>query len=135
MHEFTHGGGIVVRRCGVKYLYLLVRAKAAAEEWVFPKGHIESGEDAKAAALREVREEAGVEAESLAALNHIEFTYKKELIRVQFFLLKYLHEVTQAENREKRWCTYEEALNLLSFLENRGILQLARNKLAEYTDL
>jgi mutator protein MutT len=133
--EFTHGGGIVVRQTGFKYFYLLVRAKAAQEEWVFPKGHIESGEDAQAAALREVREEAGVEAEPLAALNHTEFTYKNEQIRVQFFLLKYLREVPQAENREKRWCTYAEALNLLSFFENRKTLQLAREKLAEIINL
>src|SRR5690606_16612824 len=31
--------------------------------WVFPKGHIEEGETSQAAALREVREEAGVRAE------------------------------------------------------------------------
>jgi diadenosine hexaphosphate hydrolase (ATP-forming) len=31
--------------------------------WVFPKGHIEEGETSEAAALREVEEEAGVDAE------------------------------------------------------------------------
>ena len=135
MPEFTHGGGVVVRRSRFTNLYLLVRAKGAEEEWVFPKGHIESGEDAKAAALREVREEAGVEAEFLTELNHIEFIYKNEQIRVHFFLLKYLREVPQEESREKQWRTYEEALNLLSFEENRWILQLARNRLAKFNIL
>ena len=34
--------------------------------WVFPKGHIEAGETSEAAAVREVAEEAGVDAEVLA---------------------------------------------------------------------
>ena len=43
---------------------LVQRGKGALRErWSLPGGHIEPGETAKAAALREVREETGVEAE------------------------------------------------------------------------
>lgn len=43
---------------------LIERAKGALKgRWSLPGGHVEPGETAKAAALREVREETGVEAE------------------------------------------------------------------------
>ena len=45
-------------------MLLIERAKGAlAGYWSLPGGHIEPGETARAAALREVREETGVEAE------------------------------------------------------------------------
>lgn len=39
---------------------LLVTAKRNPKRWIFPKGHVEKGETAEEAALREAREEAGV---------------------------------------------------------------------------
>lgn len=50
-------GGVVFRPDGA---VLLLRHLEGS--WVFPKGHIDPGEDALSAALREVEEEAGVEA-------------------------------------------------------------------------
>jgi 8-oxo-dGTP pyrophosphatase MutT (NUDIX family) len=57
----THAGGIVFQETEEERLYLLVRPRLSGNEWVFPKGHIEPGESPEQAALREVREEAGVE--------------------------------------------------------------------------
>ena len=57
----THAGGIVLRGARGAREVLLVRPLARPEApWVLPKGHIEPGEDAEAAALREVREESGI---------------------------------------------------------------------------
>jgi 8-oxo-dGTP diphosphatase len=58
-------------RCGAsaaifrgEAVLLIVRAKGALQGlWSLPGGHIEPGETARAAALREVREETGVEAD------------------------------------------------------------------------
>ena len=50
-------GGVVFRPDGA---VLVLRHLEGS--WVFPKGHIDPGEDALAAALREVEEEAGVQA-------------------------------------------------------------------------
>ena len=51
-------GGVVFSRDGK--VLVLGHVDGA---WVFPKGHIEQGETSEAAALREVAEEAGVQAE------------------------------------------------------------------------
>jgi mutator protein MutT len=131
LHKFTHGGGVVIKQQGQDFLFLLVKAKEDKNQWVFPKGHIESGEDPGAAALREVREEAGVESKILGVLGPIEFLYKNQQVRVHFFLLQYMQDVIPQENREKRWCNYDEALNLLSFPEHRQIMRMAKVKLTE----
>ncbi len=54
----TGAGGVVFDPEG---RVLLLRHRSGS--WVFPKGHIEAGEGPLDAALREVEEEAGVEAE------------------------------------------------------------------------
>jgi diadenosine hexaphosphate hydrolase (ATP-forming) len=55
--EVEGAGGVVFRPDGA---VLLLRHLDGT--WVFPKGHLDPGEDALTAALREVEEEAGVRA-------------------------------------------------------------------------
>ena len=43
------------------------------KEWLFPKGHIELGEDHETAALREVREETGVVTQLVCLLDQVEY--------------------------------------------------------------
>lgn len=51
-------GGVVLRRIGGTLHVLLIRDPY--QNWGLPKGHVEEGEDAREAALREVREETGL---------------------------------------------------------------------------
>jgi 8-oxo-dGTP pyrophosphatase MutT (NUDIX family) len=52
-------GAIVFRTDDQGLRFLIVRAKQNPADWIFPKGHIEPGESAAAAALREARERLG----------------------------------------------------------------------------
>lgn len=56
----AHAGGVVYKMEAGHVKYLLIRPKDQADQWVLPKGHIVPGEGHAEAALREVREEAGV---------------------------------------------------------------------------
>ncbi len=61
------------------------------DEWVFPKGHIERGEDAAEAARREVLEETGLEVEIVRPLGATRFAFgqdKRHRKRVEWFLAR-----------------------------------------------
>lgn len=108
--------------------------------WQLPKGWIEDGEQAERAAAREVREEAGVDAEMVGPLDTIEYWYTSRYgdqparvhKLVHFFLLRYLsgstddhdHEVTEA-----RWADIDEADRMLAFKDERRVVAMARKAL------
>ena len=48
--------------------------------WSIPKGELDEGEDAEAAARRETREEAGIEAGRLVSLGHIDYTKSRKRV-------------------------------------------------------
>lgn len=57
-------------------------------EYLFPKGHVEPGETAEDTALREVAEETGLEAEIVAPLGEVSYSYLGDDYRVTMFLLR-----------------------------------------------
>jgi 8-oxo-dGTP pyrophosphatase MutT (NUDIX family) len=74
-------GGIVIRRSNdfVEFLLLKQIRKTGEVQWVMPKGHIQKGETSERAAIREAREEAGLEELRLiACLGKQEFRYREE---------------------------------------------------------
>src|SRR5512138_2578577 len=105
--------------------------------WQLPKGIVDPGESPEVTALREVREEAGVDTERLALIETIEYWYRSvrngKPVRyhkfVHFYLLRYLrgdvadhdHEVEEA-----RWVSFKEALELLEFKNERDVVEKAR---------
>lgn len=86
-------GGIVYKKENSK-TYILVTQHSAHHGWVFPKGLIDSGEDKEKTAVREVKEEGGVEAKIIQELEPVEYFYKLEgqLIhkKVTYFLMEYI---------------------------------------------
>ena len=121
MRERVHeAGGVVVRYEGDTPMFLVVRS-SDGKNWLFPKGHIELRETAELAAVREVEEEAGVEATVRAPLGRVEYRLGEALFDVTFYLLDFSASSTPQENREVRWCRYPEARDLLSFDEIKQI--------------
>ena len=120
-------GGLVVRRAGDVHELLIVSSRRDPSMWVLPKGHIEPGETAAQAALREVREEAGVDGDLVAPLGDVTFDQYGREARVSFFLIRYREDVpSNGEGRRIRWCTYDEAMSLIPFEATRGIVRRGR---------
>lgn len=120
----THAGGVVHRDDD---RILLVRARPSPHEWVLPKGHIEEGETAEEAAVREVAEEAGAAATVVGPLGVVEFVKGNgKPARVQFFLMRYVTRVPSAEERQARWWSFDEALATIPYENTRAIIEAAR---------
>lgn len=121
---WTHAGGVVFRDGDAGREYLVVRSSRGTE-WVLPKGHIEAGETAPQAAVREVREEAAVDAAILAPLGDYAYATAREQARVQVFLMRAVGEVAATEQRARAWLPYREARARLQFEETRRLLDEA----------
>jgi 8-oxo-dGTP pyrophosphatase MutT (NUDIX family) len=110
--------------------------------WQLPKGLIDSDERPEAAAIREVREEAGVSTKLIAPLDRIEYWYqrsdgaaKKRVHKfVHFFLLEYVSgDVAQHDHevQDARWVDIREAERMLAFASERKVVAAAAAKLGK----
>jgi 8-oxo-dGTP pyrophosphatase MutT (NUDIX family) len=131
----THAGGVVYRETQGVPTVLLVRARPEPHEWVLPKGHIEAGETPATAAAREVREEAGVEASAGTYVGVSDYCAPNgDTVRAGYFLMRFERNVSAHENREVRWCTFDEAAHLVTFENVREIIRTAARLLAAAAD-
>ena len=120
-------GGIAFRRDGDRIAILLVRAKKAPDLWILPKGHIEPGESPAEAAIRETKEEAGVEGWLVGPVGApLEFHSGREFVRVQYFLIRAVSETSDTDGRAKGWLPFDEAVDAVTFEETRQLLRQAR---------
>ena len=121
----THAGGVVHRLREGRREFLAVTASKRADHWVLPKGHIEAGEAADAAAVREVREEAGIDAEVERALGETALDIRGEHQRIRFYLMRAIGEVPRQETRALAWLEAGAATERLSFPEARELIRAA----------
>ena len=130
MTAVEQAGGIVFRRTGAGISILLVRAKRDPSAWIFPKGHIEPGETARATAVRETLEEAGVQGEAIGEIGDPQaFEWLGRWYRVQYFLIRMTSESDETDGREKAWFSFDEALDRVSFTSARDLLRQARENI------
>ena len=133
MNRVEQAGGIAFRRDGERLLVLLVKAKKDPSLWIFPKGHIEPGETASEAAVRETREEGGVDGDVVGPIGApLEFQSGREPVRVQYFLIRATSEAPSGEGREKGWFGIDEAMRHLRFENARGLLAEASKAAASH---
>jgi 8-oxo-dGTP pyrophosphatase MutT (NUDIX family) len=131
MPSINQSGAVVVRLDGSEPRVLLVTAKQNPRNWIFPKGHIEKGETAEAAALRETREEAGVVGKLIGPAGVLEYGFLRAKARVEYFLVEFTREAGPPEDgRTRVWCALEDALDRLRYKNTRKLLRKAWKQLS-----
>jgi 8-oxo-dGTP pyrophosphatase MutT (NUDIX family) len=129
-NEHSSGGAVIDLRDGAPFVAMI--ATRGRTRWGLPKGAVSAGETSEQAALREVQEETGLDAEIVGLLDTIEYFFRAgdTLIKksVDFYLMRYaggtltpqLSEVDDVE-----WVPLAEGIRRASFDSERKLLSLA----------
>lgn len=134
-------GGVVYRRTanGVE---VLICKDAGYHRWVLPKGWVNQGESLEETAVREVREEVGVQARIVEPLGEPEkYIYTTRGVRVfksvYYFLMAFesgSEADHDAEMEEVRWVTPEQAIELLAYQGAKNVVTRATACIDELAD-
>ena len=137
--EFSAGGVLVRTVAGRPHLAAIRPEGKRPGTWVLPKGNIDPGESPAETALREVREETGVEGRLVEKLGDLKYVYTWHGERifkvVSFFLLRAgrgrigaIDEAMRVEVAEARWLPLDEAPQLLAYGGEREMAAKARDR-------
>ena len=129
-------GGVVLRPGQDGEPEVLLIATHEGERWGLPKGHIEPWETPEEAAVREVREETGVQARVIAPLETIDYWYRWKAnegdVLVHKHVTFYLMAYEQGDVRdhgwevdEARWVPLSQAMSMVMYKDERELLEKA----------
>ncbi|VDM93792.1 unnamed protein product [Onchocerca ochengi] len=138
-------GMLIYRRKADRIEYLLLQASYPPHHWTPPKGHVDPGEDEWSAALRETREEAGIEADNLDVhkdfMEVLKYVVKKsdrygdeinkeKTVKYWLARLKDDGEVKLSnEHQNVRWLPVDEASILAQYKEMGDLIRKAEEYL------
>ena len=124
-------GGVVYRRepGGVDVVLAARRTRRGDLAWGLAKGGIEADETPEEAAVREVREETGIEAEIEESLGETRYFYVWEDVRIRKTVHFFLMRATGGDPNDRddemedvRWFPLERALKRAAYRGEREVL-------------
>jgi len=137
-HERS-AGGLVLRRERAAYSGLLI-GRSTPRIWSLPKGHIEPNETIETAALREVKEETGIDATIIVKLSDIRYWFFANKMKhskiVHFYLMRYVGGTPtpqEGEVDETKWARLDEMPEMLTHVNERRLIEIAQRMVNEKT--
>lgn len=139
MEETSAGGLVVDLTAPTPRAALIGRVDRRGRMlWSLPKGHVEAGETAEMAAVREVREETGISGQVVAPLGTIDFWFVAEDRRVHKTVHHYLLTATGGELSDAdvevaavAWVPLPEVRARLAYAGERRLIDTAAALLAD----
>jgi 8-oxo-dGTP pyrophosphatase MutT (NUDIX family) len=131
--EVVAAGGVVLDAKGAASPLVLLVHRPKYDDWSFPKGKLDPGETIEQAALREVREETGLDCRIMRGLPRVRYSYRSRggQVRpkvVHYFLMEpvagrisaNVHEIDAVE-----WCEVGDARSRLTYGHDKELLEAA----------
>jgi len=125
-------GGVVFRRTGGVHRVLVIRDPYG--QWGLPKGHLEEGEEAHEAALREVREETGlVEVDLGREIGTIDWYFRDDETLIHKYCTFYLMHSPRGSVEPEReegisecvWLPMDSAVERVSYDDTQEVVREA----------
>jgi 8-oxo-dGTP pyrophosphatase MutT (NUDIX family) len=140
IEEVSAGGLVVDAINGVAQAAVIARRNRGGRlEWCLPKGHLEPGESPAEAAVREIREETGIDSKVVRLLGTIDYWFIGEGSRIHKIVHHYLlsgeggqltaENDPDAEAEQVAWVPLDELRDRLAYPNERRLAQLVRQLL------
>ncbi len=138
--EETSAGGLVVDLTGIPLRAALIGRlnRRGRLLWSLPKGHLEEGETAEDAAVREVEEETGIRGRVLAPLGTVDYWFVAENRRIHKTVHHYLLEASGGELSDEdvevtavAWVPLDQVRARLAYDGERQLVDAAAELLAD----
>ncbi|MCR3719399.1 MULTISPECIES: NUDIX hydrolase [Prauserella salsuginis group] len=127
-HIAAHAAGAVLWRPaadGAPGVEIAVVHRPRYDDWSLPKGHLDPGETAPVAAVRELREETGFPAVLGAFLKRVEYRIARGRKAVDYFSARAGEGVFEANGEvdELRWAAPDDAAQLLTYDSDSDVVE------------
>ncbi|MBQ5782473.1 MAG: NUDIX domain-containing protein [Oscillospiraceae bacterium] len=125
------------KSCGALVFYLkdnkeqvLLIKHSNSGHWSFPKGHVEAGETEVQTAVREIKEETGVDVDIDTRFREVvTYSPKKDVIKdvIYFFAVAKGYETQKQESEvsEVRWVDADKVLKCVSYRNDKELVTKA----------
>jgi 8-oxo-dGTP diphosphatase len=124
--KIIKAGALILSNADKNKIALLYRSKQ--NDWSFPKGHVDPGENSTQTMIREIREETGLTISIIQTLPDLEYNSSNgEIVSTKMFIVKSEDDSKLKPEFEKddiQWIPYNEIVNKLSYdnLKNYFVL-------------